>query len=202
MYVIRNKKIFFIISTVLVVFSLFSIFFWGLNPGIEFTGGSITEVSYPNERPELTQIHVGMSTLQFGDVLVQPTGDDGYIVKTKELNTEERSALFGVLSLQGEAELVEERYNLVGPSIGRELRTKAWIAIVAVIAAIILFIAFAFRRVSGTVLSNVETGIRSWHYGVIAIVALAHDIIIPTGIFAFLGSMFVDAQIDVLLYNL
>jgi len=198
MWVVTNRKIFFILSGVLVVFSLFSILFWGLNPGIEFTGGSITEVSYPSERPELSRIQEEMDTLLFGDVLVQPTGEDGYIVKTQELNTEGREALFAALSLGGEIELVEERYNLVGPSIGQELRRKAWIAIGTVILAIILFIAFVFRKVSSASLTNVETGVRAWHYGVIAIVALAHDVIIPTGIFAFLGSQFVDAQINVL----
>jgi len=146
MFVIKHKNIFFIISATLVVFSLFSILFWGLNPGIEFTGGSIIEVEYISERPELHQIQAGMNSLPFGDYFIQPTGDDGYIIRTKELNTEERSALLNILSLEGESELIEERYNLVGPSIGKELRAKAWIAISAVVVSIILFIAFALGK--------------------------------------------------------
>lgn len=198
MFIIRNKKIFFIISSILVLFSIASIFIWGLNPGIEFTGGSITEVRYTGEMPNIDVVRSNFSELSFGSVLVQPTGNDGFIVRTKDLTTDEHSVLLETLSFKEKYPLVEERYNLVGPSIGDELRTKAWIAIGAVLLGIILFIAFVFRKVSQSALSNVKTTVRSWHYGLIAIIALGHDILIPAGIFAFLGSMFIDAQIDVL----
>ncbi len=198
MWVVKNRKKFFILSITLVVFSLFSIFTWGLNLGIEFTGGSITEVAYTDERPDIGSLKESIASVVEGDVLVQATGESGYIVRTKELSQEDHTLLLGALTLNSKYEFVEERYSLVGPSIGQELRSKAWIAIITVLLAIILFVAFVFRKASGTVLSQVETQIRSWHYGVIAIVALGHDILIPAGIFAFLGSKFIDAQIDVL----
>ena len=198
MLFVTKRKIFYALSIFLVLFSVCALFFWGLHFSIEFTGGALIEVSYPGPRPELGQIEAGLKTLPLGETLVQPTGTDGYIVRTKDLNQEERQGLLKVLSLNGKSPLEEKRYNLVGPSIGTELQRKAWVAIVLVMLAISLFLAYAFRKASGTVLTAMDTPIRSWHYGLITILTLVHDVIIPVGIFSFLGTRFVDAQIDVL----
>ena len=198
MFVIKYKKIFFAISTFFVGFALFSAFFGGLNLGIEFTGGAITEVRYTQERPTIEVVQGALAGLPLGSVLVQPTGDNGYIIRVQELDGENRAAFLGALSIGDTYGVVEERFNLIGPSIGEELRKKAWVAIALVIFGIILFVAFVFRGISENKVLNQTTGITAWHYGTVAIVALAHDIIIPTGIFAFLGSVFIDAQIDVL----
>jgi len=198
MFIIRHKNIFFILSVALVIFSLFSVFFWGLNPGIEFTGGSITEVRFEGEPPPIDDVRSAVSQVVEGDILVQPTGGVNYIIRTQELDEDGRSILFEALSFDGTQTVHEERYSLVGPSIGHELRGKAWIAISFVLFLILLFIAFAFRKVSEGSVQSITQGASSWHYSLAAIIALAHDIIIPTGIFAFLGSRFIDAQIDVL----
>lgn len=198
MFIIRHKTKFFVLSAFLVAFSLFSIFFFNLRAGIEFTGGTILEVSYPSEVPALAEIESTIAGLGFESALVQPTGEDGYILRTKELSAEERQSLLGALSFDGERQLREERYSLVGPSIGQELRTKAWIAIAGVLFAILLFIWFAFRKVSEGALTRVKTGIRGWHYGAVVIVALFHDVLVPTGAFAFFGNFFIEAEMDVL----
>jgi len=194
MFIIKYKKIFFTISAVLVSAAIFSIAFFGLNLGIDFKGGSILEVSYTNERPELSVIQDSLSSAELGQVIVQPTGEKGFIVRAEGSSEKDRQVLLSALSLDGKAQMTEERFNAVGPTIGAELRSKAWIAIVVVVVAIILFIAFVFRHVSEPV--------SSWKYGVIAIIALAHDIIIPAGIFAFLGyeidSLFVIALLAIL----
>ena len=79
--------------------------------------------------------------------------------------------------------------NEVGPIIGLELRNKAFIALGLVLVCILLFIAFAFRHVSRPV--------SSWVYGLIALVTLVHDVIVPVGFYAFLGH-FAGAQVDTL----
>ncbi len=198
MFIIKHKTKFFILSAALAVFSIFSIFFWGLNPGIEFTGGTIIEIAYTEERPPAQDVKTVLESVGFEAVLVQETDKDGLVIRTKELDTERRALLFSTLSEDGTQSVTEKRYSLVGPSIGHELRTKAWIAIALVLLGIILFVAFAFRKVSHGSVQSISRGASHWHYSVAAIVALAHDIIIPTGIFAFLGSRFIDAQIDVL----
>ncbi len=199
MFIIQHKKIFFILSATVVIFSVFSIFFWGLNPSIEFTGGAIIEIRYTaGAGIEAGDVKSALQREVFGTVLVQETDGDGFIIRTKDLNADERVQLLKVLSFENTKQFTEERYSLVGPSIGKELRAKAWIAILLVLTGIILFVAFAFRKVSQGNVESVRHGVSSWQYSFAALIALAHDIIIPTGIFAFLGSRFVDAQIDTL----
>ena len=190
MFVINHKKIFFIFSAIVVIASILSIIFYGLNFSIDFTGGSIVEVEYLSERPDQKTIEAQIDSLGIGESLVQTSGEHGYIIRTRALTETEHPKLLSSLSIGGTYELEEKRFNTIGPTIGTELRKKAWIAIIVVIVAIILFIAFAFRKVSHPV--------SSWKYGLIAIVALIHDIIVPAGVFAFLGSKFMEYQIDIL----
>ncbi len=194
MFIVKYRKIFFTISGLFVAGAIFSTFFFGLNPGIDFKGGSLLEVSYSTPRPELATINTLVTKAVSGQVLVQPTGENGFIVRAEGSSGKDRVALLSALSLDGKVKVKQERFDSVGPTIGAELRSKAWVAITTVVIAIILFIAYVFRKVSDPV--------SSWKYGVIAIVALAHDIIIPTGIFAFLGyqidSLFVIALLAIL----
>ncbi len=194
MFIIKYRKIFFTISATLVIGAIFSIFAFGLNLGIDFKGGSILEVSYPSGRPELSVINKNMSKVVKGQVIVQPAGKNGFIVRAEGSSEKVRQELLSVLSSNGKNKLKQERFNAIGPTIGQELRNKAWVAIVTVVIAIIIFIAYVFRHVSEPV--------SSWKYGIIAIVALAHDIIIPTGIFALLGykidSLFIIALLAIL----
>ena len=171
------------------ILSVLSVAVFGLQFGIDFTGGSITEVSYPNGKPEKVELSLRLDALPIGGYSLRETGDEGYILRTRDLTEEERVGVLKTLSLNETNQIVEERFNSIGPVIGVELRNKAFVAIVIVMMAIILFIAFAFRRVSEPV--------SSWKYGFIAVFALLHDIIVPVGVFAILGQV-VSAEVDVL----
>jgi len=189
MFVIKNKKIFIGISIVLVVFSLSVLFFFGLKAGIDFKGGALTEVSYKDTRPSQSDLSGPLEALNIGTVLLQPTGEKDYIVKTRDLSEQEHASLLKTLSQDEQSPLEEKGFNSIGPSVGRELTRKAIIAIVLVSLGIILFIAFAFRKVSKPV--------SSWRYGIIAIISLLHDVIIPIGIFA-LFSHYLGVEMDTL----
>lgn len=189
MFIIKYKKIFISISAVLVALSLISLFTLKLNIGIDFKGGALTEVSYVAERPDQEVVRQELETLNLGSIIVQPTGDMGYIVKSKDLTDVEHTMLLNKLSLDGKNQLTETNFNSIGPSVGRELVRKSVIAIVLVSLGIIFFIAFAFRKVSRPV--------SSWKYGLIAIVSLLHDVIIPVGLFAMM-SHFLGVEIDTL----
>lgn len=197
MAIIKYKNIFFTISILLIAASLFAIFFFGLDFGIDFTGGSIVEVEYVDNFPRIEDIWDRISALGLDDVSVRYSGDSRLIVRSGEITDSEHIELLRALSLGSSVELEELRFNMIGPVIGGELKKKALIALSIVIIAIILFIAFVFRNVSRTSGSEGES-VSSWKYGVIAIIALAHDIIIPTGVFAALGGFFADFQIDAL----
>ena len=189
MFIIKNKKIFISISAVLVLLSIVSLFVFSLNIGIDFKGGSLTEVVYKENRPPQSDLEDAFKVIDFGSVLIQPTGDLGYITKSSDLNEEQHSLLLDTLSQGGRSLLEEKDFNSIGPSVGHELTRKAIIAIILVSLAIIFFIAFAFRKVSKPV--------SSWKYGLMAIIALLHDVIIPVGIFTLL-SHFYGAEIDTL----
>jgi len=114
---------------------------------------------------------------------------------TENLNVEVSGS--NLEGLFGEAEVVkvadnnfeELRFDSIGPTIGKELKRKAFLAIIIVLIAIIAYIAYAFRKVSHPV--------ESWKYGLSAIIALAHDILIITGVYAILGHFF-NFQVDAL----
>ncbi len=189
MFVVKHRKIFYTITAVIVLASLISVGVWGLNFGIDFTGGTIMEISYPNEKPGKENLVNRLEEVDIGGFSLRETGKNGFILRTQNLSEESRQEIVGLLTIDGQFELVEERVNSIGPVIGEELRNKALIAIAVTIVAIILFVAVAFRKVSKPV--------SSFKYGLIAIVALLHDIVVPVGIFAALG-YFLGAEVDVL----
>ncbi len=189
MFIIKYKKIFISISIVLVLLSFASLFIFGLKIGIDFKGGALTEVTYKTERPEQISLNKELDDLGFGSVILQPTGDLGYIVKSRDLNDAEHTQLLQTLS-GGDTDLMTEiSFSSIGPAVGRELTRKAIIAVILISLAIIGFIALAFRKVSEPV--------KSWKYGLIAIVSLLHDVIIPVGLFVFLSHFF-GAEVDTL----
>ena len=183
MNIISNKKIFLSISTLLVIISLVVVAIQGINYGIEFTGGSLVEVSY-EERPEREELALTISEAGFIDAQIQPLGESGFVIKTGPLNEDQRKELTAAVSLQEEGPTSSlatvERFNSIGPSIGKELRTKSLYALILVSLAIVFFVAYAFRKVSQLV--------SSWKYGGVAVIALLHDIIIPVGILTLLGT--------------
>ncbi|MEI6042214.1 MAG: protein translocase subunit SecF [bacterium] len=206
MFVVKYRKIFYTLSILLVLFSIFSISKYGLNYGIDFKGGSIIEVEYKGAKPshdEITSIvkNAGVTS----EIVVRPTGDMGYIIRTADLasstidsvtaslktgvagtstattsavaafSDSNNSGVATSTAIKGEI----KRMDTVGPILGQELQSKAWTSILFVILAIVLFITFAFRHVSKPV--------SSWKYGLSAVIALAHDVLVPTGIYVFLG---------------
>lgn len=198
MFVMKYKKIFLSIGLLFILASVISIFVWGLEPSIEFSGGSIVEVSFGDSRPdraeleELVSVHTSLS-----GVTIQTVGENGYSIRTPFLEEAEHSALLGSLE-ERYAELEIERVSSVGATVGDELKRRSMWAIVAVIIAIILFIAFSFRKVAAPLESgSSNTRVSSWKYGIVAIIALIHDTIIPAGVFAILGYYF-GYQVDVL----
>ncbi len=173
-----------------VVFSALSVWFFGFNLSIDFKGGTVYEVEYKEKTPLITDVKEAVKDSGVAISTVQKIGEKGYIIKTPELPEEIKSKLKNELSIGGQYSFNEKRVKTIGPAIANELKTKSLYAILFVSIAIVLFIAYVFAGVSKPV--------SSFKYGLVAIVALVHDIIIPTGIFAALGSLFVNYQMDVL----
>lgn len=172
----NHQQYLFVLPAFFSILAIVALLFWGLKPGIDLAGGSMLQVSY-DSRPNLEAVNEKLATLNYGEIRVQPSGDKDFILRQKELTNDEKGALMKDLGSFGT--VTEVQFNSVGPTIGEEIVRKSWVAIILVSLSIISFIAFAFRHVSKPV--------ASWKYGVVAIVTLMHDILVPTGLFAYLG---------------
>lgn len=163
---------------------------YGLNYGIDFKGGSILEVTYVDVdgavTPTLEQVKTILSDAGLSNALVSPRGEKGYVMKMRELSQEEKNGVIRALTSSGVNPVIVEKFNSIGPVVGDELKSKAYVAIAVVLFCIILFILFAFRKVKNPL-----------NYGIATIIALAHDVIIPTGIYV-LWSQYTGAEIDLL----
>jgi preprotein translocase subunit SecF len=189
MFIIRYRKIIYILIGLLSVAAIGVTLFYGLTIGIEFTGGTLTEVSYAQGRPDRNAVEVELEKLSLGEHSLRNSGDNKYLLRTKSLDQGKGEAVKNALSLNGTVEMTLERNTEIGPVIGEELRSKAWVAIGLVILTIILYVTFVFRQVSEPV--------SSWMYGVVVVFVLVHDLLIPIGMFALFGH-FLGAEIDVL----
>lgn len=187
MFVVRHRRFFFILTGILLLGSILATLIIPPALSIEFTGGSLVEVAYNTERPSLDEVRSRIEPLALGEPSVRESGEDAITLRTRTLAPEERTALLAALSENGTDPITELRFNSIGPSLGNELAIKALYAIAAVTFAIVLYIAWAFRGVSRPV--------PSWGYGLIAVLMLAIDIIVPTGFYA-VYAYFTGAQFD------
>jgi len=198
--IIGYKKIWLAIAGVLVISSIIFVAIWGLKFGIDFTGGSLLELRFTGERPPVSEMASTLASTSIESANIQPVGEDGMILRFKTVDEAKHQEVLKFIKEKFSG-LEEQRFESIGPTIGKELRTKAIYSVVIVLIAIIVYIAWAFRKVSKPV--------ASWKYGVIAIIALLHDVLIPIGLFAILGkfmgieinSAFVAAILTILGYS-
>lgn len=172
----KYRKIYYVISALLILASLFSVFYFGLKMGIEFTGGSLLELKFEN-RPSNAEIEEKLTDLKLGEILIQPTAERGVLLRLKEVDETTHQE---ILQKLGNPE--EMSFETIGPLVGDELKRQTIVAIILALAAITLYIAFAFRKVSGRV--------SSFQYGLASLIALFHDVLVPVGLFALLGKLY------------
>ena len=174
---IKYRRIYYIFSAGLILFSLYALIFFSLKFGIDFTGGSFLEVEFLGERPSNQEIEGKLSGLDLGSFVVQPTGEKGLIVKMKDIPEQTHQEVLNRLG-----EVKELRFESIGPVIGKELEDKTKVFTALALFGIVCYIALAFGKISWP--------LASWQYGLItALVALFHDLVIPLGAFAFLGKL-------------
>ena len=204
------KKIYpimFFVSIALAASAAVLVGIYGLNLGIDFKGGSVLDVTFDGERPSgdviLEALASDLSDIQgLREVQATPRGENGMLLRSGPLSEADHRAVLGVLTDVSEGTVSEESFESIGPAIGQELKDKSIRAILFLIAAVVIYIAIVFRGMS-RVLSP-------WAMGLAAIVALFHDILVPVGVFAYLGhvldiqitAVFVAAVLTVLAYSL
>ncbi len=178
--IIKNTKIWFTCSAILIVLSILSMIIFGFNLSSDFVEGNLYELRMQEEvtPQELTATLQDFEEVEIGGIDAKRTSAGSMILRMKRLDEEESESVINLLREKyGEIEIVQNRS--VSPVFAQTFKQRAVKALLFALGAIILYIAFAFRKVS--------RGISSWKMGVSAIVALTHDVIITIGIFAVLG---------------
>ena len=176
----QYKFIYFILSILIILPGLFYLITSGLKLGIDFTGGALLEYKFNKQlNPEDINKEIGVITT---------TGQNTYLIRTKPINQDEINKIKAdLINKFGSVE--ERRVESVGPVIGKELTQKALSALLMASMAIVLYIAFSFRKVPKPA--------SSWRFGITAVIALMHDILVVVGIFAILGKVW-GVEIDTL----
>ncbi len=192
MFIVKYRKIFYAISGLFFLVSIVSLYVWGLKPGIDFTGGALLEVGYTENVPTIVRVREILNPLNLGDYSVRETvgktGESGFIIRMRTVSDREHVSILDVLTKQN-ATVTEKRFDSIGPVLGKEAVRKSFFSIALVLVAIVIFVTFAFRKVSEPV--------ASWKYGLITIFALAHDVLVPAGAFAIFGH-YLGFEVDTL----
>lgn len=197
--IIQKRKIWIGISVVLFVTAIYFISAWGLKLGIDFTGGSLLEVKFGANKPNVIEVSDAVKDLKLNSLSVQPS-ETSFILRFQDNSEEmhqnvltslrklndsknpvklENKGTSTAVVLQANSGFEELNFTAIGPSIGQELQQKAVYSIILVLIAISLYISYAFRKVSKP--------IASWKYGIATLIALFHDTVIVIGFFALLG---------------
>ncbi len=190
MWIINNRKSLYVFTAILLGVSIVALAIWGLKPGIDFAGGTLIEVSYDNHPTIALSTSTPLSIPTQANLMravtaidpsasVRPSGSNGFFIRMKAVSQSEKAVVVNALNFGGTVTPTIKSFDSIGPILGAESLRKAIVSIILVILGIVLYITFAFRKVSEPV--------SSWKYGLIAIISLVHDIIIPIGAFAILG---------------
>ncbi|NLE95316.1 MAG: protein translocase subunit SecF [Dehalococcoidia bacterium] len=161
-------------SVVAVAVAVFALAAFGLRPGIDFAGGTSMTLRF---EPQVEQGDLRQAVAAFGstDAVIQRSGDD-YLLRMKLLSVDQRESLLSTLSDELKSQLTVLDYNTVSPSIATETARQAGLALLFASIAMLLYIAWSFRKMPSPL-----------KWGTCAIVALVHNIVIVAGLFALLG---------------
>jgi len=190
--ILGKRKIWYTISLSVIVIGLLFLLINGLNLGIDFNGGTLMEFSF-DENVTASEVRGVLERIEIAaDSKIQQAesaGEHGVIIRAKTLESEEIVAVDNAIKQEFEsAEML--RTEMVGPTIGRELRINALLAMIAASIAIVAYISFRFE----------------FRFAAVSIITLMHDVLITIGIFAILGreinTPFVAAILTIIGYSI
>ncbi len=187
MNIIGHKKIFLTFSLILVVISLVCIVMFGFKPAIDFTGGTLWQIKIGD--PTVSDSALQNAFVSFGakdPIIYKDLTSDSFMVKLQNVSEADHQSYLKSLE-QKFSQVQELKFESIGPTIGSQLKSRAIWAIILVLIGISLYIAFAFRKASYPV--------QSWKYGIATLIALTHDVVIPSGVIAAMGH-FAGVEMD------
>ncbi len=183
--IVGRRKLWYLISLAIIVPGTIALILWGLKPGIEFTGGSEIEVTGATNQ---SQLQATLETAGGRDITITTSGDSNLLARYSVESGADAEQVHQQIKAQiTAAGMTETSYNQVGPSVSRDITRNAGLSVLLASLAIIAYIAFAFRKT--------PPPLKSWNFGVAAIIAVLHDALLVIGLFAILGHFF-GVQVD------
>jgi preprotein translocase subunit SecF len=182
MNIIKKKFWFLSVSGTLLIASIGAIALFGFRPGIDFSGGTLWQIRFTEKEvtlPEVKEFFVKDLGIE-NAIITAETSGDSFVARVPEIKEQDHAAYLTKATKTFGA-VDELRFETIGAAVGKELRGKAITAFILVLVGISIYIAFAFRKVSRPV--------SSWKYGIITLLTLFHDALIPAGLFAVLGRL-------------
>ena len=192
MNIIKYRYWYFAISLIVIIPGVLALIFWGLQRGIDFTGGSLLEVQFKSGTPptieQVSKIYndLSISSMNIADPVIQPLGTDSLSIRSREMDDATKAKVVAAMKdLYGSGQdVVVQNFTQVSAAVGQEVARAAAIAVAMAAAGILIYIWFAFRKVS-----------HPFRYGTAAIVAMLHDVLVVIGVEAILGH-FLGWQVD------
>lgn len=193
---LKYSKLWFATSGIILAFGIVSLSMYGLKLGIDFKGGTLTELKF-DQKYDLQKVKDVLNAGKLSNYQLQSSDSNGLIIKTESMDKPAHDKILALLKEQI-GSYKEAKFDSIGPVIGSELRRNAFLQLVMVSLGIVAYIAYAFRRVPKPV--------TSWRFGWSAVIALLHDLLFVLGVFSILGhykgveidGMFVTALLTVL----
>lgn len=176
--IIGNKKWFLLLSGILVALSIASIVFFGFNIGIDFKSGSMWQIMIPNVDERIVREFAENNLSLNAPIISYDANTNSYILIIEEISPIRHAEINTILTNRF-PDSRELDFATTAPSVSQELQNRAIWIIVLVVILITLYITFTFRKVSWPV--------QSYKYGLVALIALMHDVLIATGFFAILS---------------
>ncbi len=174
--IIGNRLRFFLVAGVVILACVIFLATYGLKPGVEFSSGSMMTIGF-EETVEQADLKAGLADLGYASALIQRVGQDDFLIRLPKLSGNEKTELQeGLVATMGNLQVKE--FDVVSPMVANETTRNAAIAVSVAALGILLYIAWAFRRMPNP-----------FRYGACAIVALLHDTLVALGVFAILGGI-------------
>ena len=174
--IVKRRYLYFAISLIVILPGIAALIVWGLPAGIDFSGGSLLEIRFNSALPETEPVLDTLSGFGFSDAKIQTAGSDKLIIRTKVMDEGTLASVLAEIETEFKADIELDRFESVGPSIGKEVALRAAGAVGLAALGILLYITYAFRGVK-----------HAFRYGVAAILAMLHDVVLVLGVEAMLG---------------
>jgi preprotein translocase subunit SecF len=179
--IVGKRYLYFAISLAVIIPGVIALIIWGLPLAIDFTGGSLLEISFDNTevRPLPAEIIELYESFNYPDSLVQTSGESNLIIRSKHMDDATKDEIVATIAENFGSTITVMRFDTVGPAVGQEVASRAAGAVGLAAIAIMLYITYAFRGVP-----------HAFRYGVSAILAMLHDVAVVIGLEAIFGHLF------------